>query len=416
MGAVAMGHARYDIVIVGGGLVGGCLALALAQRTTQSTSLRICVVERGSIPTAPPRSPEGLPAERSFAIAQTSWEFLESLDVAALLAEESQPIRHIRVLEEGGLPGHFVHFDALGGQDFGRMVMASQLRDTLAAAFLEQVQAGRIALIEGVEIATEQDEFAKIVLRARGHDREEFLHTSLVIASDGGQSVFARKWGIPEITHDYQQSAIVCTVAHANPHQAVAVEGFFAPGQAIATLPLPGNRSNIVLTLAQPAADEFIALSAPQQLAYLQSRLDNWLDITHASVSRAFPLHLRFARRLHATRRALLGDAAHAIHPIAGQGLNLGIRDASVLATLISNAAKSGIDIGNPTVLERYNTLRLGDCARTAMATHSILRVFQNGSTQAKNLRALGMRAASSAPIKKLMVGQATGNLSKVDR
>ena len=468
--------AHFDVVIVGGGLCGGSLALALSALPVQGTRLRVCVIDRKELRTSTrvlegqtPRSshhagmvPESRDDEdddihkvggRAFAIAAASWDLLEQLGIADYLTEQSQPIREIRVLEQGGKAGEFVHFSADSDQNhdektaqcFGRMVESHRLRAAQLALLEEAVAKEKITYFGGYDIEGVEEQFGAVAITAKPRlglnestlsveEHEEKttsperieIKASLFVACDGGGSTFAQQWGIPTINYDYQQHAVVCTVAHRNDHGATAVEGFFASssldlgkktldtgrkfGGAIATLPLLGRRSNIVLTVSHAQKELLLALSPQEYLAFLKSLLDDWLDIAETTPPLAYPLRLKYAKKAGIGRRIVLGDAAHLIHPIAGQGLNVGLRDVIALSRLVMEAQQAGIDLGSNWLVRRYESQRAFDSATTAIATHSILRVFGNEATHAKQVRGWGMRTVNHiGRIKALMVNRATG-------
>jgi 2-octaprenyl-6-methoxyphenol hydroxylase len=231
-----------------------------------------------------------------------------------------------------------------------------------------------------------------------------------LVGADGARSVVRDKAGIAFHGWDYGQSAIVTTVGHERDHEGRAEEHFL-PAGPFAILPLTGRRSSIVWTEATKEAERLVALPDAEFHAELEKRFGLKLgDIEVIGPRRAFPLGLHTARSFIADRVALVGDAAHVIHPIAGQGLNMGLRDAAALAEVIADAARLGLDPGNADVLERYQRWRRFDTMAMGIATDSLNRLFSNESDMLRALRDLGLGLVERMPpLKRFFIREAAG-------
>jgi 2-octaprenyl-6-methoxyphenol hydroxylase len=245
----------------------------------------------------------------------------------------------------------------------------------------------------------------------------EVCSTRLVVAADGANSRLREGAGIACTRWTYPQSAIVTTVAHERDHEGRAVEHFL-PAGPFAILPLKGRRSSIVWTEEAQEASRIIALDDAGFLAQLETRFGLQLgDIKVAGPRRAFPLGLALARAFVADRLALIGDAAHVIHPIAGQGLNLGLRDVAALAESIADAARLGLDPGGPDVLARYQRWRRFDTILMGMTTDVLNRLFSNRSDVLRLARDLGLGVVDRLPrLKDAFIWQAAGLAGEVPR
>jgi 2-octaprenyl-6-methoxyphenol hydroxylase len=220
----------------------------------------------------------------------------------------------------------------------------------------------------------------------------------LLIGCDGRDSATAQRAGIRRTGWDYGQTGLVCAIAHEKPHNGCAHQ-FFMPAGPLAILPLPGNRSSIVWTERSEEAARIHALPDADYLDVLRPRFGDFLGgITLAGKRFAYPLRLTIANSFIAPRLALVGDAAHGMHPIAGQGFNFGLRDVAALAEVLILAQRRGEDIASPLVLERYQQWRRFDTMTMAVGTDSVNRLFSNDSALLRGLRGLGMGAISALP------------------
>jgi 2-octaprenyl-6-methoxyphenol hydroxylase len=232
----------------------------------------------------------------------------------------------------------------------------------------------------------------------------------LLVAADGARSAIREQAGIANFGWDYEQSGIVTTVAHERAHHGRAEEHFL-PAGPFAILPLKGKRSSIVWTEQRDEAERIVALPDPEFLAELEKRFGLHLgDIEVVGPRRAYPLGLMVARSFVAERIALVGDAAHVIHPIAGQGLNMGLRDVAALAEAIVDAARLGLDIGGANVLDRYQRWRRFDTMTMGVATDGLNRLFSNRSDVLRLLRDTGLGIVDRIPtLKQFFIREAAG-------
>jgi 2-octaprenyl-6-methoxyphenol hydroxylase len=243
------------------------------------------------------------------------------------------------------------------------------------------------------------------------------IAASLLVAADGARSRLRERAGIPTHGWDYDQSGIVVTVGHERDHGGRAEEHFL-PAGPFAILPLKGKRSSLVWTERRAEAARIIGLPEEEFLPELEERFGLHLgDIKALDKPRAFPLSYFVARAFIADRLALIGDAAHVIHPIAGQGLNMGLKDVAALAEVVVDAARLGMDIGEASVLERYQRWRRFDTMAMGLATNSLNFLFSNKSTLLRTVRDIGLGVVDrTPPLKNLFIRQAAGLTGEVPR
>ena len=378
-----------DILIVGGGLNGPALALALAE-----TGQRVTIVD--AMPLKARRKP-GFDG-RSYAMALTSTRLLDGIGLWSALEEGAQPILDIKVTDgragEGPSP-FFMHFDHAEIEEgpMGYMVEDRHLRPALLTALkshanIEQIDAERV-------IAQEVDGAGVTVTLGSG----KTLRARLLVGCDGRTSGTAQRAGIKRTGWDYGQTALVCALKHDLPHHGVAHQFFMPPGP-LAILPLTGNRSSIVWSETTENAARINAMSDEDYVTVLRPRFGSFLgEISLVGARYTYPLSLSLANSLIADRVALVGDAAHGIHPIAGQGLNAGIRDIAALAEVLTDAARRGEDIGARPVLERYQRWRRFDNTTLAIATDTFNRLFSNDNPVLRGVRDLGMGIIGRWPL-----------------
>lgn len=377
-----------DILIIGGGLNGPALAIALAQ-----AGLRVAVID--ALPAERRRDP-GFDG-RAYALALASRRLLASIGVWDAVASDAQPMNEIKVTDgragEGPSPWmmHFDHAEIEEGP-MGFMVEDRHLR----RAFLDAMEAdGRITHLPGeTVVAQEADAAAVRVTLASGR----VLTGRLLVGCDGRQSGTAARAGIGRTGWDYGQTAVVCAVSHEKPHGGIAHQ-FFMPGGPLAILPLTGNRCAIVWSERAGRAAEVMALDDAGFLAALRPAFGSFLGpIALVGRRYSYPLGLTLAQAFVAPRVALVGDAAHGVHPIAGQGLNAGLRDVAALAEVLAEARQRGEDMGAMPVLERYQRWRRFDTATLALATDTFNRLFSNDNPLLRAARDIGMGIVNASP------------------
>ncbi|MFD1340877.1 UbiH/UbiF/VisC/COQ6 family ubiquinone biosynthesis hydroxylase [Litorisediminicola beolgyonensis] len=389
-----------DIAIVGGGLNGATLALALAR-----TGLDVTVID--ALPPETRDDPEF--DGRSYALALASIRLLRNLGLWSELAPKSQEMAGIRVTD--GRAGDARVFLGLSfsSSELEEGPMGAMLEDR----FLRHALLSALAETRGITHRAP----AKVVaqdLTPRGHRLTlgdgETLTARLVIGADGRNSDTAQRAGLSRTGWRYKQTALVCAIAHEQPHDGLAHQ-LFLPSGPLAILPLPGNRSSIVWSERKGLAEEINALPETGYLQVLKPRFGDFLgEISLAGKRFAYPLEMTLATALTAPRLALVGDAAHAVHPLAGQGLNAGLRDVAALAHVLSHAQRRGEDIASEPVLERYARWRRFDTASLAIATDLFNRLFSNESVALRGLRDLGMSLVNrTAPLRRSFIREAAG-------
>src|SRR5215212_10845891 len=380
---------QRSIVICGGAFAG--LALGVALRQGLGADIPIIVADP-ALATRPSRDP------RATAIVAACRRLLHAVGAWDRVAAEAQPILDMVVtdskLEDATRPV-FLTFkgNVEPGEPFAHMVENRHLIDALVQR----------ANAEGVDLrASTVTDFAA---RAGGVDVTladgSVIQASLLVAADGARSKLRERAGIATHGWDYDQSGIVSTVEHERDHHGRAEEHFL-PAGPFATLPLTGRRSSIVWTEATKEAERIVALPDAEFHAELERRFGLRLgDITARAPRHVHPLGLWVARSFVAERLALVGDAAHVIHPIAGQGLNLGIRDAAALVDCVVDAARLGLDIGGEDVLARYQRWRRFDTVAMGMATDGLNRLFSNDSDAICVVRDVGLGLVERLPFAK---------------
>lgn len=406
-GAYADMDLDADILIAGGGLNGTALALALA-----SAGFQVMLVE--------PRSRVERKADdfdgRSYAFAISSMRVLQALGVWSRL-KDVQPILRIKVTD--GRPGEgpsplmlaFDHGEIEEGP-MGYMVEDRHVRSEL----LDAAEASGVAQMDDRVTEHRADSTGVQATLDSGDTRR----VRLLVGCDGQNSPTAKRVGIRRMGWNYGQTALVCTVAHDQPHQGIAHQ-FFIPAGPLAILPLSGNRSSIVWTEREGRAETVQAMSESDYLDELRPRFGSFLgEVSLAGRRVAYPLLLSIAERFIADRVALVGDAAHVVHPLAGQGLNAGLKDVAALAEIVTDAARRGEDIGRLEVLKRYEQWRRFDTMALAAATDGFNRLFSNDVALLRGLRDVGLGLANAIPgLRRALIREAaglTGDLPRLSR
>ncbi len=397
-----------DILIVGGGLNGPALALALAQ-----TGHTVTIIDALAQKVRKNAAFDG----RAYALALASQRLLQTIGVWDRVAEHAQPMLEIKVTDGhagAGPSPFFMHFDHAEIEEgpMGYMVEDRHLR----RAFLDAMDADRnITQINGRTVIAQDQDATGVTLTL---DDGSTLTGSLLVGCDGRRSGTAARAGIKRSGWDYGQTALVCAIEHDLPHHGVAHQFFMPPGP-LAILPLTGNRSSIVWSERTDAAKRINALPEGEYLQVLRPRFGDFLgDIKLAGDRFTYPLNLTIANAFIGERMALVGDAAHGMHPIAGQGLNAGLRDVGALAEVLTLAGRRGEDIGSVLVLERYQEWRRFDTAALAMATDAFNKLFSNDNPLLRVGRDIGMGIVGSLPgLRRGFVREAaglTGDLPKL--
>lgn len=403
-------NGRVDAVFVGGGMVGLTLALALAR-----AGLHVAVIDRETPADVAALTYDG----RASAIALGSKRVFDAIGLWDRIAGDASPIHDIRVADGHPLRGVsplFLHYDHrdVGDEPFGWILENRVIRQGLHALAAEVVEAGRLRLIAPASVERIERDGA----RARAHLADgRTIDAALAIAADGKFSRQRAAAGIRTTGWRYDQVSIVCTVRHARDHQGTAVE-LFLPGGPFAMLPMTENRSNVVWSERADLAAQYLAMPEDAFMAELQRRFGDWLgEIELIGPRFSYPLSLSHAERYVDRRFALIGDAAHAIHPIAGQGLNMGLRDVAAMAEVLVDARRLGLDIGETGVLEGYARWRRFDNVLLAAVTDGLTRLFSNDSSVLRTARDLGLATVNrTPPAKKFLMRHAMGVVGELPR
>ena len=403
----------YEVVIVGGGVVGLAQGVALADG-----GISVAIVDA-----ADPAEAKGVGFDgRAFAVAYSSQLMLQTLGVWDHLQGRTQAINDILVFDgkpggrftRGGPSPFFLHFDhrdldgAIDGNGegapLGSMVEARHARAALY---------DRIAELRGADLMA-PDQVDAVRFDANGADVKlasgKSLRAALVIGADGRFSKLREQVGIKTVGWTYKQHGLVTTIAHARPHEGVAQE-YFLPSGPFAILPITDNRSSLVWTERSDLEPAIMALNDAQYAAQVRARCGAYLgDIDIVGPRFSYPLGLQVARDLVAPRLALIGDAAHAIHPISGQGWNLGLKDVAALAEILIEAKRLGLDLGSADLLQTYQQWRRFDVTALAAITDGLNRLFSTDFAPLAFARDIGMQAINQiGPLKKLFMHHAAG-------
>jgi 2-octaprenyl-6-methoxyphenol hydroxylase len=388
---------RADVIIFGGGLVGLALACAL-----DSSGISAIIVD----PADPALRKDAAFDGRTSAVSSSSMRMLETIGVTQHLAQAGCPIRTIAVadgLEPGGL-----HFDAEDDEPLGWMHENRHLRAALQA----RAEAARNSWLLWKSRVTKVGRGEDGVTVTLEDGRK--LIAPLLIAADGRESKTREAAGINVARWRYDHQAIVSVLRHENPHEHVAYEIFYPTGP-FALLPMTddagGHRSAIVWSVPKQDAAGWLSLSDADFAAEAEAAMGGFLGKVEMLAPRSsFPLGFHHAGQMTALRLALVGDAAHAIHPIAGQGLNLGFRDVAALAQVLVEGARLGLDLGDKQLLDQYQRWRSLDALSVAFATDSLTRIYAVPGKTASAVRRFGMELVGRiTPLKNRLMNEARG-------
>jgi 2-octaprenyl-6-methoxyphenol hydroxylase len=384
-----------DVAVAGAGIAGAALGVALSQSLGGGFS--VCVYD-------PALAREPARDDRVVAIAGGARQLFEALGVWERVADK-QPIRQMAITDsklQDAVRQTYLEFEeSEDGEPLAHMVENRALMIALREVANE---AGVTLVARGIDHYETDGSFVRFTSGG------EQASARLLVAADGAQSKLRGIAKIQTVSSDYGQSGIVATIGHAREHDGKAVQHFL-PSGSFAILPLTGKRSSIVWTEESASAKRIVAMSSKDFLQELERRFGLQLgELEVLSPPRAYPLQISIARAFVAERLALLGDAAHVIHPLAGQGLNMGLRDVAALAECIADAARLGLDPGAPEALSRYQSWRRADTVAMGFATDGLNRLFSNESTALKYLRDFGLGLVDRAPgLKKFFSREAAG-------
>jgi 2-octaprenyl-6-methoxyphenol hydroxylase len=375
----------YDVAIVGGGMVGATLGVALAP-----LKLRVALIE------AIPHNAAAQPSfdERTTALSNGSRRVLETIGVWPALNALATPIAKIHVSDQGRFG--FARIDA---REQGLAAMGYVIPNrALGSVLWPRLLSGgtKVFCPAGVSSVTANDEVVKIEIAAAGANSA--IDAKLIVAADGAESLVRSAFGVAAEVRDYGQTAVITTVLPQRFHDNVAYERF-TPSGPLALLPLDGGRCTLVLTLTKDAAQSALAWSDQEFLAEVQRRfgfrLGRFLKVGRRV---AYPLSLTKAERTSAPRCVIIGNAAQGLHPVAGMGFNLGLRDAACLAELIAENLASDADPGSAKLLGAYDAWRNADRGGVIAFTDGLIRMFSNPLSSVAHLRNLGLLAFDLLP------------------
>jgi 2-octaprenyl-6-methoxyphenol hydroxylase len=393
---------RSEVIILGGGLVGLTLAIAL-----DAHGISTIVID--------PANPDAQLAPgfdgRASAIASASWRMLEAIGVGALLDGQGCAIRRIEVRD--GLSPESLGFNADEDDDplgimFENRAVRAALRDRARAA----PNLTLLAPAKPIDVVRDENG-ARVTL-----DDGRIIRGSLLIGAEGRRSPTRDAAGIRIAQWRYDHVAMIASITHEKPHQNIAHEIFY-PAGPFALLPLlPGNRCCMVWSVRAEDAAGYLGLPDRAYLAEIEKRMGGMLgEIALASPRSSYPLGFHHTATITAERMALVGDAAHGIHPIAGQGLNLGLRDVAALTEVLVEGVRLGLDPGDAQLLARYERWRALDSLMVAASTDSLTRLFGVPGKPARALRRLGLAAVERiAPVKTMFMSEARGEAGQLPR
>lgn len=415
---------RFDIVISGASFAG--LALARALGTAFGSDLRIAIVDRvartsvGRVPReqeSVPRKDTTAPDARAFALSAGARRMLETLGIWQEIAATAEPVTGIEItdssLEAGIRPVLLTYDNHLGDAGNGASDAAEPASHIVPASGLERALQSAVAAQPNVTFFTpgEITEFSgdgsavEITLKDGAT-----LTAALLVGAEGRRSPSRESAGIKAVGWKYGQTAIVTTIAHERPHGGIATQHFL-PAGPFAILPLPGNRACLTWTEEEHEARRILALDDAGFLAEVETRVAGRLGAVEVVGPRqSWPLDLHLARAYVAPRYALIGDAAHGVHPIAGQGVNLALRDVAALSEIVADSLRLGLDPGSLEALGRYERWRRFDSFTSAAAFDGLNRLFSNDSMLVRAARDVGLGLVDRLPgLKRRLVSEAAG-------
>lgn len=398
-------QSQYDVVIVGGGMVGATMALALS-----GYGMRIAVVE--AFPFRSDQQPSY--DARSIALAYGSYRIFESLGLWTAMQDEATPINKIHISDQGRFGVTRLDAQEEGVKALGYVIESRVIGAALVPRLNEAEDIDLLcpARLEGIE-----DTGDGLSLSIARDDACETIVTKSLIGADGGKSQVRKLLDIDVTRWEYGQTAVISTVSPSSPHNNIAYERFTASGP-MALLPMSDNRCSLVLTVRDEDVDSILALDDAAFLKELNARFGYRLGAFVRTAKRhAYPLAMLKTKEHIRPRVAIIGNAAHTIHPVAGQGFNLGIRDISTLAEVMVNAHRRGQDIGSVDVLKQYADQRKRDHMQVIGFTDTIARVFSNQLDPLAHLRSKGLLITDLVPpIKHFLTKRTMGLAGRLPR
>ena len=393
---------QTEIIISGAGVVGMTLAYALAEH-----GIKTAIIDSVDLKSSLSAAFDG----RSYAVSYAPYIMLKTIGLWDKIGHSAQPINEIHVTD-GDCPA-FLHFDEqeLGDGPLGQIVEVRHIRAGLYKAIKDH---DNITLLTPNKIIETETTSGSITIKLESGEQ---ISSSLLIAAEGRRSILREQYDIHVRHWDYQQTGIVTTVEHELPHQGIAHEKFF-PSGPFAILPLQGNRSSIVWCEPPERTKTIMNLNEAGFNAELKKKFGDFLGEVQSIGSRwSYPLSMQLADHYTAERFCLIGDAVHGIHPIAGQGFNLGLRDIAALTEVLVDAKKIGADLGSELLLERYVHWRRTDNNVLALGMDGLTRLFSNDNPVISLGRRLGIAAVEEVPaMKKFFMQHARGTIGKLPK
>lgn len=378
--------ARYDLIIVGGGMVGASLAISLANR-----GLRLALVEAYT----PGADSQPSYDDRGIALAYGTRRIFESIGVWPTLAGVAEPILDIHVSDRGHFGLTRLAAADEGVPALGYVVTARELGRVLLRKMAED---GALEVIAPARVVSFSDQGSQVRVEVERDGLMSTLECSLLVAADGGDSAIREQLDVPVQRWQYGQSAVVTNISPTQPHRNVAYERFTDSGP-MALLPMSEQRCAVVWTVRDEQLESVLALDDDAFLAAFQQRFGYRLGrFRRVGKRAAYPLSLLRARESVSGRVVIIGNAAHTLHPIAGQGFNLGIRDVAALAEVVNDAFVAGADIGSAKNLASYESWRIAEQRNVALATDGLARLFSNPLSLLRFGRNLGLLAMELVP------------------
>lgn len=390
-------RADYDLIIVGAGLAGNCLALAL-----KNTGMRIAIVEAASREQLRD-SPAG---DRALALAAGTVQLLQSLGVWAGVADKATAIKQIHISDRGHFGKTRLSAEEQGVEALGYVIAARDLEQHVAD-LVQQTAADCLYQTRVAGLVSGNEE-VNVSLKQQG--RPVNLAARLLVGADGGQSSVRKLLDIPQQVTEYGQTALVTSVQSSLPHHNTAFERFTEQGP-LALLPQAGRQLAVVWTRSHEQAEALMASGEAEFLAELQACFGYRLGaLKLVAPRRAFPLSLIRAERMAAGRAVIIGNAVHQLHPVAGQGFNLGIRDVALLAEMLAGQCEKSADLGDSALLSAYAKQRLADHKKTITFTDNVVQLFSNDWLALAAMRNTGLALLDHLPFaKKILARHAMG-------
>lgn len=398
---------QYDITVIGGGMVGASLACALGNQ-----ELRIAIIEAYNANLDTPASYD----DRAIALSYGTAQIFRTLGCWQDLETSVTPIRHIHVSDKGHAGITRLNYQEEKVDALGYVITARELGQTLYRLLsgFENIDLISPARLQNIEFS---DDFAKATYTVDTDSNSHSITTRLIVAADGGNSSVRKIMNIDAKQHDYQQSAITTNVSTSRPHNNIAYERFTSQGP-LAVLPMGGNRCSLVWTWPSDKVQQVLDLSDEEFLIKLQKAFGNRLgEFTQVGKRQSYPLRLIKATTQVTRRLALIGNAAHTLHPIAGQGFNLGMRDVAALAQIIVEEHSAGRDYGLLRALQPYQQWRQQDHRNIIGFTDNLVKIFSNRFPPLALARNIGLVATDvMPPLKHLLAKHSMGMAGKLPK